>query len=213
MCIAKPEDRGTQASSLQSETQSPGRQAHKGWYSRGYLPHFDQPGLMQGITFRLWDALPSHIVASLAEESPKTTDAAKRARIEAYLNAGYRVCYLRDPRIGRLVENALLYFDGERYRTIAWVVMPNHVHALIEMIEGHPLRSIVHSWKSYTANKANQLLGRGGRFWFPEYFDRYIRDERHFANAVQYIHMNPVKAGLVEDPEDWPFSSARLLKD
>lgn len=145
MCAVKPENKGTEASSLQSETQSPGRQAHKGWYSRGYLPHFDHPGLVQGITFRLWDALPSHIVASLAKESQKTTDAANRARIEAYLNAGYGACYLRDPRIGRLVENALLCFDGERYSMIAWVVMPNHVHTLIGMIGGHPLRNIVHS--------------------------------------------------------------------
>jgi REP element-mobilizing transposase RayT len=56
--------------------------------------------------------------------------------------------------------------------------------------------------------EANQILGRTGQFGFREYFDRYIRDERHFANAVQYIHENPVKAGLVENPEDWPFSSA-----
>ncbi|MDY6877083.1 MAG: transposase [Chloroflexota bacterium] len=201
-----PTPDGTQSSRLQTGT-------HKGWYSRGYLPHFDHPGLIQGITFRLWDALPSHVVESLAGEFEQATDAAKRARIENYLNAGHGACYLRDPRIGHLVENALLYFDRERYRMIAWVVMPNHVHTLIETIEGYPLHTILHSWKSYTASKANQILGRSGRFWFPEYFDRYIRDECHFANAVHYIHENPVKAGLVEKPEAWPFSSARLLKD
>lgn len=208
-----PKNQGTQASSLHTDARASRLKAHKGWYSRGYLPHLDQPGLIQGITFRLWDALPSHVVESLTAELNEATDAAKRARIEAYLNAGHGACYLRDPRVGRLVKDALLFFDGERYRMIAWVVMPNHVHTLIEMIEGHPLHSILHSWKSYTAKKANQLLGRSGRFWFPEYFDRYIRDERHFANAVRYIHHNPVKAGLVEKPEDWPFSSARLLKD
>ncbi|MCZ7670580.1 MAG: hypothetical protein M5U34_27230 [Chloroflexi bacterium] len=82
---------------------------HKGWYSRGYLPHFDAPGLIQGITFRLWDSLPADIVQTLAEEAD---DAQKRARVEAYLNDGYGACYLDDPRIARLVENALLYFDG-----------------------------------------------------------------------------------------------------
>jgi REP element-mobilizing transposase RayT len=107
-----------------------------------------------------------------------------------------------------MVEDALLYFDGERYRTIAWVIMPNHVHVLIETMEGYPVGQVVHSWKSYTAKQANQMLGRSGRFWFREYFDRYVRDERHFANAVQYIHDNPVKAGLAPTPEDWPFSSA-----
>lgn len=184
---------------------------HKGWYSRGYIPHFDHPDLIQFITFRLADSLPSHVVASLAEDLGEETSAAKRARVEEYLNSGYGVCYLRDPRIGRLVENALLHFDKTRYHMIAWVVMPNHVHTLVETIEGYPLPGVLHSWKSYTANEANKLLGRGGRFWFPEYFDRYIRDERHFNNVVRYIHENPVKAGLVSKAEDWPFSSARFV--
>jgi len=185
---------------------------HKGWYSRGYLPHFDHPGLVQGITFRLHDSLPSHVVESLSREFGQATDAAKRARIESYLNAGYGACYLRDPRIGNLVETALLYFDQVRYRMIAWVVMPNHVHTLIEIIEGYPLGDIIHSWKSYTANKANQILGHSGKFWFSGYFDRYIRNERHFYDAVHYIHENPVQAGLVKRSEEWAFTSARFLE-
>ena len=184
-------------------------QLHKGWHSRGYLPHFDQPGLIQAITFRLADSLPVHVVAALAEELDEETSAARRARVEAHLNAGYGGCSLRDPRIGKLVENAFIYFDGVRYRLIAWVVMPNHVHVLVEIFEGYPLDTIIHSWKSYTANEANKMLNRKGRFWYPDYYDRFIRDERHFNNAVRYIHENPVQAGLVENPEDWPFSSAR----
>jgi len=207
-----PTPLGSQASSLSPSSLSPGPHPHKGWHSRGYLPHFDQPGLIQGITFRLSDSLPAHVVASLAEDLQEADDPAKRARIEAYLNAGYGACYLREPRIAGLVEDALLYFDGERYRLIAWVIMPSHVHTLIETIEGHPLHRIVHSWKSYTAKQVNQILGRTGRFWFPEYFDRYIRNEHHLEGAIHYIHENPVKAGLVEKPEDWPFSSARLLR-
>ena len=115
---------------------------------------------------------------------------------------------MRDSRIAHMVENALLHFGGERYQMIAWVIMPNHVHVLIETFEGYQLSGIVHSWKSYTAKEANRILGRTGRFWSREYFDRCIRDERHFANAVRYIDNNPVKAGLVAAPEDWPFSSA-----
>jgi REP element-mobilizing transposase RayT len=192
--------------SLQKQSTGP---AHRGWYSRGYVPHFDHPGLIQGITFRLADSLPAHARTSMVEELKNADNSTKRARIEAYLNAGYGACYLRDPRIARLVEDALLHFDGARYRLIAWVIMPNHVHVLVEMFEGYSLDKIVHSWKSYSAKEANRILGRTGRFWFREYFDRYIRDERHFANAVRYIHHNPVNAGLVDTPEDWPFSSAR----
>ena len=138
---------------------------------------------------------------------------AKRAQIESYLNAGYGACHLRDPRIGRMVEEALLHFDGERYRLIAWVVMPNHVHTLIETLEGYLLPTVVHSWKSYSAKQANQILGCTGRFWYQSYFDRYIRNESHFWAGVNYIHNNPVKAGLVADAKDWPFSSARFLLD
>ena len=203
---------GTRASrpQAQSETlQSP----HKGWYSRGYLPHFDSPGLLQGITFHLADSLPAHVVAALLEDPELTQNPEKRARVEEYLNAGYGACALRDPRIGSMVEDALLYFDGKRYRQIAWVVMPNHVHTLIETFEGYPLFDVVHSWKSYTAKQANQILGRTGQFWYRDYFDRYIRDERHFWAAVNYIHNNPVKAGLVQKPPDWPYSSARFWEN
>ncbi len=137
-------------------------------------------------------------------------DAVKRARVEEYLNAGHGACYLRQQQIAEIVENNWLHFDGKRYQLFAWVVMPNHVHVLIEIWEGHPLDKVIHSWKSYTATEANKLLKRKGAFWFPDYFDRYIRDGKHFANAIRYIHENPVAAGLVEKAEDWQFSSARL---
>ncbi|HZY42050.1 MAG TPA: transposase, partial [Anaerolineae bacterium] len=67
---------------------------------------------------------------------------------------------------------------------------------------------VLHSWKSFTAQQANRLLNRTGEFWAREYYDRFIRDERHFAQTVTYIEQNPVKAGLVESAEAWPFSSA-----
>ncbi|HEY7215578.1 MAG TPA: transposase, partial [Thermoanaerobaculia bacterium] len=103
---------------------------------------------------------------------------------------------------------ALLHFDGQRYRVIAWCVMPNHVHGLIETRGGWPLARIVHSWKSYTSHAANQILGRSGDFWFREYHDRFIRDDQHFAKAVAYIEHNPVQARLISAREEWRWSSA-----
>ena len=61
---------------------------------------------------------------------------------------------------------------------------------------GHGLSEILHSWKSYTSNEVNSAAGRSGQFWFPEYYDRFIRDEGHFVDAVEYIEMNPAAAGL-----------------
>ena len=86
--------------------------------------------------------------------------------------------------------------------------MPNHVHALIETKAGFPLEGVVHSWKSYTAKQINKILGRRGQVWEEDYFDRYIRDQKHLANEIDYIEQNPVKAGLVDKASEWPWSSA-----
>ena len=94
------------------------------------------------------------------------------------------------------------YFDGVLYNLHAWVVMPNHVHVLVIPLDDHSLSGIAHSWKSYTAKQANKMLERNGKFWHEDYFDRFVRDDDHFEAIVNYIHLNPVKAGLCTNPED-----------
>ena len=183
-----------------------------GWHSRGYLPHFDGGEVFQSITFRLCDSMPENLIEEWnleLEREGEEFDDKLRYRIEAYLDRGKGACYLKDPRIGNLVQSALLYFDGERYRLSAWVVMPNHVHLLAAPLPTHSLSGIMHSIKSYTSQEANKMLTRSGRFWFEDYFDRYIRNAQHFDNAVSYIETNPVRAGLCRLPWDWPFSSSR----
>jgi putative DNA methylase len=91
----------------------------------------------------------------------------------------------------------------------AWVVMPNHIHVLIELMAEPTLDEILHSWKSYTSHEANKILRRHGSFWQDDYWDRFIRNQTHYDNAIGYIHQNPVKAGLCKCAEDWPRSSAR----
>jgi REP element-mobilizing transposase RayT len=130
--------------------------------------------------------------------------AALRKRIERYADSGYGACYLSDPAVAQLVQDALLYFL--RYRLPNWCIMPNHVHVLIEVIEGYTVSDIVHIWKSFTAGRANRLLGLTGSFWMPEYYDRYIRDANHYQTVDQYISENPVKAGLVERKGLWRWS-------
>ena len=93
-----------------------------------------------------------------------------RRRLDRYEDAGHGECWLRRDEIAALVENALLHFDGQRYRLLAWSVMPNHVHVLCECLEGHPLSVIIHSWKFFTSKEANRLLGRSGTFWMEDYF-------------------------------------------
>jgi REP element-mobilizing transposase RayT len=124
------------------------------------------------------------------------------------IDRGLGSCALREPLVAAVVRDALHHFDRARYRLIAWVIMPNHVHALIEQAGGFPLGDIVHAWKSFTAKQANKQLGRTGAFWAPDYFDSFIRDQTYFDVAVHYIHENPVKAGLVARAEEWRWSSA-----
>jgi REP element-mobilizing transposase RayT len=86
--------------------------------------------------------------------------------------------------------------------------MPNHVHVLFAPIAGNRLADIVHAWKSWTAKAINRHRGVSGPVWQREYFDRFIRDEEHFAAALAYVEDNPVKAGLAAEPADWRFGSA-----
>jgi putative transposase len=177
----------------------------KGWHSRGYLPHFDSPETPQFLTFRLFDSLPDEAIQKL-----RMTKRIGDADRDAFLDAGAGHCWLRQPEIAKIVEDALLHFDGRQYRLMAWTIMPNHVHVLIEPIGGHNLGDIVSSWKRFSARMANRVLDRSGSFWQDDYWDTYIRSERHLESTVTYIENNPVKAGLVAEPGDWAWGHVRF---
>jgi len=164
------------------------------------------------LTIRLFDSLPKTKLQEIFQRIPSYKVKERRRAMEVQLDKGHGVCWLRRTDIAQLTENSLLHFDGERYKLLGWVVMPNHVHMLMQLEEAFPLDKIMHSIKSYTANQGNKLLERSGHFWQREYFDRFIRDENHLLAAQQYIHYNPVVAKLAEKPEQWPFSSMRLRK-
>jgi REP element-mobilizing transposase RayT len=177
---------------------------HKGWSGGGRLPHFDAAETTQHVVFRLADALPPGALAELARiERAERLEAA-----ETTLDAGSGSCALGDARLARVVQAALLHFDGVRYRLHAWCVMPTHVHVLATQAQGWPLADVVHAWKSFTAHQANSLVGRSGRFWARDYFDRFMRDGDQADAALSYIENNPVAAGLCAEREAWPWSSA-----
>jgi REP element-mobilizing transposase RayT len=184
----------------------------RGWHTRGYLPHLEMSSRVTGITFRLADSLPKCVIEKLKqfyENKPDSNNTSELARkIAYYEDAGIGCCCLRDPKCAAVVAEALCYFDGERYDLIEWCVMPNHVHVMIRLRSEHSFEEVVRSWKNFTARKINQLLGRSGRLWAADYFDRLIRDEEHLVRARRYVRMNPVKAGLCHTPEEWRWSSA-----
>ena len=189
-----------------------------GWYTRGYLPHNDQAGQIQFITYHLADSLPADVVERLAQEleslPPEKQEIHRRKRIEEWMDAGHGSCVLENQVLAGMIVDNWRRYSADRYDLLEWVVMPNHVHVLIRPRDGFALPKIVQAWKGYSGKKIAEYLRLRRtehnlpRIWHREYWDRFIRDARHFQNAVDYIHQNPVKAGLVASPKDWPWSSA-----
>ena len=173
--------------------------------TRHNLPHWDQAGTFVFLTFRLTDSLPKDKLdqwraerESWLHNHPEPHDETVRAeyvrlfpaRLEKWLDDGVGECLLRNPDARRIVEDTLLHFQGTRCDLQCFTVMPNHVHALFRMLSGYGLSDIVHSWKGYSANAINRLLGRKGPVWQKEYFDTCIRDGGHFRRVVRYIWNN-----------------------
>jgi REP element-mobilizing transposase RayT len=181
----------------------------QGWHERGYLPHRDEPGLTQFVTFHLADSFPTALRLEWAALLEIEDDRERRRRLEAYLDRGSGECHLRRPEIGRLVDAAIRFHHGRWYELLAWVVMPNHVHALFR-VATTPMAQIVKELKRYTSREANRMLGRQGGFWAADWWDTYMRDAAHELRTCRYIDNNPVKAILVREPADWPWSSARF---
>jgi len=140
----------------------------------------------------------------LKEEPPEPEEIA--ASSEPNLTQGS--CVLKKPEIAQIVQNAILYFEQQRYLLLAWCVMPNHVHVALQTSLGYSLKSVLHTWKSYTSNQINAALSRIGELWERESFNHLIRTEDHVARFVCYTEDNPVAAHLCPTPRDWPFSSA-----
>lgn len=172
------------------------------------LPHWRQPGRTYFVTFRLADALPAARLRRLQVEReqfiaahPQPWSPEARAefhrrftnRCQRWLDSGHGSCVLRDPSAGGIVADALTHFDGSRYELHAWVVMPNHVHALVTPAS-HTLDKILHSWKSFTALGIHRKLGLEGRLWQHEGYDHIVRSPEALRGIARYIVNNPSKA-------------------
>jgi REP element-mobilizing transposase RayT len=152
-------------------------------FYRRHLPHWIPEGTIPFLTWRLAGSIP----LSDTHSGP---------------------FWLQDPRIASLVASALRFGDAERslYDLYAWVILPNHVHAIFQ--PRAPLPRIMRWLKGRTGRRANHMLGRAGSpFWQDESFDHWIRTREELRELIRYVEFNPVTAGLVEQP-DWPWSSA-----
>jgi len=201
------------------------------------LPHWDQPGATYFITSCLAGSIPAQGLldidqfrrdlakrrppAEMSEEDWKL-NCWKRtfARCDDWLDREPTVRYLADPALAKEVANSLYFFAGQRYDLVAYVVMPSHFHWVFRPTKNiTPVRTkkgrwqsarerIMHSIKRHSAKQCNRLLDREGTFWQDESHDHCVRDEDELERIIEYIELNPVKAGLTKASELWPFSSA-----
>ena len=195
------------------------------------LPHWHPPGRSIFLTWRLYGSLPQTIINQLRitrhQLSKRKTVTAgwtadnrllqyKRlfAKVDAILdNAKTGPLWLKQADVADLVQRALLEKYAHLYTLWSYVVMANHLHVFLKPTSQPAIGSITKYLKGYTAREANRLLNRTGQpFWQDESFDHWARDRAEFFRIVDYIENNPVKAGLVENPEDWLWSSAAERK-
>ena len=178
------------------------------------LPHWRQEGSTYFVTFRLADSIPESVRLQWERERELLADEARsgseqtgpdalrekaREKYEAHLDQGHGSCLLRDPAVAEIVAVTMRKFDGDRYQLASFVIMPNHVHAIVTPTGESDLSRILHSWKSYTAHAINRLLGRTGQFWQSESFDHIVRSEAHLQRFERYVAENPENAGLREE--------------
>jgi putative transposase len=116
-----------------------------------------------------------------------------------------------NPEERDIITGAVKYFDDDRYDLLAYVVMHDHVHVLVKPAEKYGLAQLVHSWKSFTANRLQRQFNRRKCVWQDEYFDRIVRDEAELLEKAQYIINNPFK--VWPDIEEYQWVGGKLIEE
>ncbi len=206
-------------------------------FRRRDLPHWDVPGAAYFVTSCLQGSIPAQGLLDIrqydqslrfSKPPPGCTRAewAARcwklvfARIDYWLDQEPAIRHLKDPTLANIVMNSLLHFASDRYDVLALVVMPSHFHWVFRPREEWvrclrspsrtPRERIMQSVKSYSAAACNRHRCCQGTFWQEESYDHWIRDVEELERVILYVEHNPVRAKLVERPEQWQFSSARI---
>ena len=203
---------------------------NKGTYKRRDIPHWDYSDAVQHISFRISDSLPQAKLElfkkQVEEYPPLKRNYYLHREIEDWINRGIGSCILKIPELAQCVIEALYLLNDLHYHLFHWVIMPNHIHVLIQEFPNKPMCEIVQSWKHHTSVRFDEILNNlkssnrfhfgyieniintfKGNYWIIDYWDVMIRNNRHFRIESNYIANNPVKAGLVEKPEDYRWSS------
>ena len=134
--------------------------------------------------------------AKLPEEMRRAYERLIGKTLDKFLDAGHGTCVLKMPPIRKVLVDAMKHVHGKRVWTGDYVIMPNHVHVLMTPCDGFELEDILHSVKSFTANRINGLLNVSGPFWQRDSYDHIVRDREQLLAYQRYIAANPLKAKL-----------------
>jgi REP element-mobilizing transposase RayT len=211
------------------------------FYKTYNLAHLQPVGATFFITFRLYDSIPVTHFIKIKEERDERIDLLKKMKPKGYLEEIQKERkryfkkydevldktidgpqFLKNPVVAKIVIDKLKQYDGKLYELIAYCVMSNHVHIVIntgqqidkddletyvETGEYVELKKIMQLIKGGSAIEANKLLGRTGKhFWHRDYFDYFARNGKELLRIISYVVENPVKAKLVKDWKEWPYS-------
>jgi REP element-mobilizing transposase RayT len=122
---------------------------------------------------------------------------------------------LLDPKVvgiapARIIADCLRGLEErDRCRCLYFVVMPDHVHFIVQL-KADSLSSLVKSFSSFTSKEINAQSGRAGSLWQSGFYDHALRGEGALEGYAAYLRQNPVRAGLVENPDEWAFQGPRL---
>ncbi|MFZ1730735.1 MAG: transposase [Bacteroidota bacterium] len=171
-----------------------------------HLPHFQPKEVPIFLTLCLWNRHSTH---------PKQSERDQALSIDRFFDEDYildsniREGPLVAIAVASICRTYLHCFDAKLYELLTYVIMPDHLHIILKpgTERGLPVAvsAIMHRLKMHIAYYANRQLGRRGRFWQQEYFDRVIDSEKKYQKIAQYIYENPLRAGLVGRAEDWPW--------
>ena len=191
------------------------------------LPHWTKSGAIYWITFRLADSLPHQKLEMWRAErdswlkkhpKPWSEDDTEEynekfnERLEKWLDSGYGSCILTNPAIRKEVIESILKFDGERLKVHSAVIMPNHVHLLLEPFTGYSLSEILKGIKGASAQKVNKFLEtKANKIWMEESYDHIVRNEKEYFYFIRYIVNNPIRANLPSD-KYWLYISNNITQ-
>jgi len=154
------------------------------------LPHISNYGYYQFVTFRTNDSLDDYLKKIL---DTQTENSKKQYQIDKYLDSSNNGRYLNDTVL-ELSKEYLIKQDKKLFELVCFSIMPNHIHILFK--ETMNLSKTIQRLKGALAFEINKALDKKSQFWAKNYYDKSIRDDKHFEVVYRYIENNAIKAGL-----------------